>query len=240
MVPQPRRLSWIASTQSPAWLSGAKVVYAVAMSNGTTPSAPVLTSPTTIYSWEEYKLYFETTEKVIDRRISLNTWNYGICVALLVASGLLANWLVSKAELRLTILAAIGILSVMGMLLSRLWYRQVKDLKLLNNAKFEVLEAMAPHVNFPDSRPSFETFKKEWAILGRQGATAKKWGLKVDVLKSSSAEFALPWSFGAVFLVIIVLSVAIGWFNWDQLKAGIFKLPVAEKYDQLKKTTSAC
>lgn len=28
-------------------------------------------------------MYFDTTEKVIDRRLSLNTWNYGICLATL-------------------------------------------------------------------------------------------------------------------------------------------------------------
>lgn len=210
--------------------------YAVAMSSGTDSPAPVPTP--TIYSWEEYKLYFETTEKVIDRRIALNAWNYGICVALLVASGLLANWLASKSELRLTLLFAIGVLSIMGMLLARLWYRQVKDLKLLNNAKFEVLEAMAPQVIFPDGRPSFEAFKKEWIILGQRGATAKRWGLRVKVLKSSGAEFALPWSFGAVFALVLTLVVAIGWSNWDQLKAGALKLPVLEKCEPPKKTTS--
>jgi hypothetical protein len=172
---------------------------------------------------------------VIDRRIALNSWNYGVCSAMLIASGLLANWLSSKQEMRFILLVAIAMISGIGIILSRLWYRQVKDLKLLNNAKFEVLEAMAPHIRFSDGSVSFEVFKKEWSILSKKGAIAKKWGLKVKVLKSSGAEFLLPWSFGIVFALILGLSVAIAWSNQDQLRIGALKLPVVEKCEECKK-----
>jgi hypothetical protein len=36
-------------------------------------------------SFDEFKLYYESTEKVTDRRLETNRWNYSICIATLVA-----------------------------------------------------------------------------------------------------------------------------------------------------------
>jgi hypothetical protein len=116
--------------------------------------------PSPIYSGEEYRLYYESTEKVIDRRLSLNAWNYGICIAILVATGFLANWAVSKAELRLVLLAGIGLGATMGAMLCHLWRGQIMDYKKLNNAKFEVLNSMAPNVRFEAGGQSYEPFRR--------------------------------------------------------------------------------
>jgi len=37
------------------------------------------------FSFDEFKLYYDSTEKVTDRRLETNRWNYSICVAILVA-----------------------------------------------------------------------------------------------------------------------------------------------------------
>lgn len=34
------------------------------------------------YSFEEFKLIYESAEKVTDRRLQTNRWNYVICIAI--------------------------------------------------------------------------------------------------------------------------------------------------------------
>ena len=35
-------------------------------------------------SFEEFQLFYESTEKVTDRRLNANRWNYSICIAILI------------------------------------------------------------------------------------------------------------------------------------------------------------
>ncbi len=49
-------------------------------------------------SFEEFKLFYESTEKVTDRRNTANTWNYSICTAILGAIAMIINWSVGKPE----------------------------------------------------------------------------------------------------------------------------------------------
>lgn len=180
------------------------------------------------FSWEEYKLFYETTEKVVDRRLSLNAWNYGICMATLVACGFLGNWAAGKNELRLVLISVIILLSSMGFILCIHWIRQIKDLKLLNNAKFDVLNRMASKVRFPEGLPSFEVFRKEWDILDSRDATTVKWGLSVKVLKSTGSEFLLPYAFALIFAIIITVLLAIIYSNIGSLTKDPFLLPSPE------------
>lgn len=204
----------------------------------TPPSPPAAAQQS--YSWEEYKLYFESTEKVVDRRIALNTWNYGICVAILAAAGALATWALSKNDLRLALFLAIMMLMVMGMLLCWHWSKQLKDLKLLNNAKFDVINNMAPLVKFPDGIPSYQVFKKEWDILDKKKATSFKWGLKVKVLNSSGSEFVLPYAFGFIFASIMAMILIVSFHNRDELTKHPFDLPKAENTETAPKCVGKC
>ena len=178
-------------------------------------------------SWEEFRLYFETTEKVIDRRHALNSWNYGICLATLTASGLMANWAVAASGLRLVVLAGVAVLAGMGFLLCLFWVGQIRDAKLLNNAKFAVLQDMAPLLAFPDGVRSHEPLAKEWAMLTSQGATESRAGLRIRVLKSSSAEFLLPRAFMAVFGLIVAVVLMLCVFNRGVLTKDALAFPAS-------------
>lgn len=173
-------------------------------------------------------MYFDTTEKVIDRRLSLNSWNYGVCLATLGASGVLANWAISGGSFRLAVLAAIALLSAMGGLLCWFWIGQLRDLKLLNGAKFAILEQMAPLVYFAGGEVSYEPFRREWEILTRQGATTHRRGLRIRVLKSSNAEFLLPTVFMVTFGIIMTLLVALCAFNGGELRKDMLTIPAAK------------
>lgn len=79
-----------------------------------------------------------------------------------------------QAELRLLAAAVDSSLAIMGIIFCTLWIGQIRDFKSLNNAKFEVLNAIAPRVAFgkeDDERISATPFAKEWEILQRQEET---------------------------------------------------------------------
>ena len=193
--------------------------------------APPRSAPPTAdkCSWEEFKLYFETTEKVIDRRVSLNTWNYGLCVAILGGFGVVANWAMTSGGLRLVVLAAIALVAGMGWLLCRFWIGQIRDLKLLNNAKFVVLNEMASRIHFPGGEVSSEPFDREWEILERQGAITHSRRWNVAVLKSSNAELLLPRMFMTMFAGIFLLVVALCFFNSETLLKDPLSIPADAK-----------
>ncbi|MEA3061463.1 MAG: hypothetical protein QOJ94_1244 [Sphingomonadales bacterium] len=175
-------------------------------------------------SGEEYRLYYESTERVIDRRLSLNTWNYGICIAILVACGALANWGASKAEFRFLLLLGIIVIAAMGFVLSTYWVRQLRDYKMLNHAKFEVLNDMAGQVEFSDGGMSFEVFAKEWEILKARNATRKIRGMRIPALRSSSAEMIVPRAFGVLFLTVIAVVSLILFVNRETLLKHVGQL----------------
>src|SRR5205085_7470832 len=104
-------------------------------------------------SFEEFKLYYESTEKVTDRRLSANTWNYSICLAVVVAIAVIFNWSVGNRPFFYVGLIAVVILCAMAILFCSLWMGQIDDLKHLNNAKFKVLNEMAPRIEFDLSHP---------------------------------------------------------------------------------------
>lgn len=50
-------------------------------------------------SFDEFKLYYDSTEKVTDRRLETNRWNYSICIAMLVAIAIITNWSLTNPTL---------------------------------------------------------------------------------------------------------------------------------------------
>ena len=169
-------------------------------------------------SFDEFKLYYESTEKVTDRRLETNRWNYSICIATLVAIAAITNWSLTNPTLTWIGLAADGLLSVMAILFCALWIRQIRDFKNLNNAKFTVLNEMAPSVDFDIENPwtvtSFCPFDKEWKKLSELHALQEVGRSKIVALKSSNIEYFIPKAFAALFLAILVVLVLLVATHW--------------------------
>lgn len=51
------------------------------------------------HSFDEFKLYYDSTEKVTDRRLDTNRWNYSICIAILVAIATITNWSLTNSKI---------------------------------------------------------------------------------------------------------------------------------------------
>jgi hypothetical protein len=165
------------------------------------------------HSFDEFKLYYESTEKVTDRRLDTNRWNYSICIAILIAIATITNWSLANTKLLWVGLAADVLLCMMAILFCALWIGQIRDFKNLNNAKFTVLNEMAPKVEFDVANPgaivSFCPFDKEWTKLKELSALQEVGRSNLVALKSSNIEYFIPKAFGALFISVLVALVAV-------------------------------
>ena len=159
-------------------------------------------------AFDEFKLFYESTEKVTDRRLEANRWNYSICTAIMAAVGAIINWGLANQSFFFTSAIAAIILSGMAALYCTLWIGQIRDLKELNNAKFEVLNAMAPLVAFgeadKDKRASYCPFEREWNKLKQAEIAQQVRSIDIIALKSSNIEYLIPKAFRILFLLIVV------------------------------------
>ena len=178
------------------------------------------------YSFDEFRLMYESTEKVTDRRLQTNRWNYTICIAVLVAIAGLLKYSVGNSPFFYLGLFTIIVLSGMAILFCSLWIGQIRDFKSLNNAKFDIINSMAPHVEFDPDHPgtitSFCSFEKEWKRLEEVKALQEAGKTNFIALKSTNIEYFIPKAFIVLFVAII-------------LAVSIFMLPNRTEY--IKNTT---
>jgi hypothetical protein len=170
-------------------------------------------------SFDEFKMYYESTEKVTDRRLSANTWNYSICIAIVIAIAGIVKWSTGNISFFYAGLTAVLILCIMAILFCSLWLGQIADFKYLNNAKFQVLNDMSPHIEFdiahPDKITSYCPFEKEWKRLEEVKAAVEIRQRKIVALKSSNIEFFIPQAFRVLFFLIGLAVVIAVIFNWS-------------------------
>lgn len=180
-------------------------------------------SPTPV-SFDEFKLYYESAEKVTERRLSTNRWNYSVCTAILLAVGGVLSWSTSRDSFRF--IGAIGSLFLAGMAVffCNYWISQIDDFKALNTAKFGLLNKMAPHVIFDGSGTtsaarSFEPFQKEWKDLEAARALQPKRGpmQRALALKSTRQEYFLPKAFRVLFVITFVTILAFAVVSRDAI-----------------------
>jgi hypothetical protein len=170
-------------------------------------------------SFDEFKLYYDSTEKVTDRRIETNRWNYSVCVAMLIAIAVLTRWaFTSVSDLLWVGLCAVGVLCVMAILFCSLWVGQIRDFKKLNSAKFDVLNEMAPRVEYDSERPgaivSYRPFEKEWTKLNALNALDEIRSSNIIALKSSNIEYFIPKAFAVLFAAILAVLLIVVILNW--------------------------
>jgi hypothetical protein len=169
-------------------------------------------------SFDEFKLYYDSTEKVTDRRLETNRWNYSICVAILIAIATITNWSLSTPGLVWVGLSSDIVLCLMALLFCALWVGQIRDFKKLNNAKFTVLNEMAPLVDFYKEKPgtvvSYCPFEKEWDKLSQLNALEEVRQSDIVALKSSNIEYFIPKAFGALYFAILLVMVVFITTHW--------------------------
>ncbi len=181
-------------------------------------------------AFEEFQLYYESTEKVTERRIDTNRWNYSICTTIITVDGALLSWAIGNPQFALVSLIGVIVLSFMAGLYCSLWIAQIRDFKQLNHAKFQVLNNMAKLVKFSqeekDIRSSYQPFEKEWELLKQNNAVQEMYRTNIIALNSSNIEYAIPAAFRILFLIIILATFVIAVRNWDVImNAASLQLP---------------
>jgi len=166
-----------------------------------------------VVSFDEFRLYYDSTERVTDRRLETNRWNYSTSVAILLAIAAIVRWGVTSAEFRWVSVGAVVFLSLMAILFCQLWLAQIRDFKRLNDAKFEVLNRMAPLLDFDTDHPgrvqSYCPFQREWDRLKDEGAVDRVRKINVIALKSSHMEQFIPRAFQLVFAAAVAALIVI-------------------------------
>lgn len=165
------------------------------------------------YSFEEFQLYYESTEKVTDRRQNGNKLNYSICVAVLLAIAYIWNWSIDHPKYAYSGFTLIVVLSLLAVLFSWFWIGQIKDFKKLNAAKFHVLnDIIAPHIVFDYKGTKYNVvssnpFQKEWDMLKSTGALQARPRYNIRALESSNIEYFVPQAFIAVFCLFFLTAI---------------------------------
>lgn len=171
-------------------------------------SAPVAGHDEVSYSFEEFRMMYDSTELISERKIAFNRNNASLCLAVIAGQGVVVSWCYQKAGLEVVGPAVMAMISVLAIIFCLYWNGQLWAFKELNGAKFEVLGEMAARVAFPDystrSVRSMNPFAREYEILTeRKKLVESKKGLTLQ--RSNLAETIVPKSFIAFFAVSILL-----------------------------------
>ena len=143
---------------------------------------------------EQYKLFVDTSEKLVARRQTVNTFFLSVNALLLSALGVIAREII---RMRMAPLGAIA-LGLAGILLCIAWRKLVHSYRQLNAGKFTVIDLLEQHL------PA-ALFKAEWKALG-EGKDKKKY------IPFTKTEAAIP----IVFIILygaIILGSLIYFFN---------------------------
>lgn len=178
------------------------------------------------YSFDEFKLIHDSAERVTDRRISLNKFNYSICTALFLAIAFIWNWALTNAKYDYAGIFIALVLAIIATIFTFHWIRQIKDYKSLNTAKFQVMNEMSQRLAFSSDDlkmkiKSFEPFLKEWEALKELSAVQEEKKFKITALKSSNLEYFIPRAFRAIFVILAFLSLIAVFSNLSQFLEAI-------------------
>jgi hypothetical protein len=161
------------------------------------------------YSFEEFRMMYDSTERISERKIAFNRNNASLCLLVIAGQGAAASWLYKEKSLAIFGSLALITISILAMIFCLYWNGQLKAFKELNSAKFQVLEEMADRVAFPDYRErsivSMNPFMREYQILAEKKELAE--GAKGLLFQRSNfAETIVPKSFIAFYFLVILWS----------------------------------
>ena len=187
-------------------------------------------------AFDEFKLFYESAEKVTDRRNAANRWNYSICIAILGAIAAVISWSLGKPAFLMVGIALVVLLAGMAALYCTLWIGQIRDLKELNNAKFTVINEMASFVSFGDGNNekliSYKPFEKEWDALTKAKIAQDIKSINIIALRSSNIEYLIPKAFRVLFVLIIFAVPLEGWRYYEVISKVDPKPDTNTKYEK--------
>jgi len=132
---------------------------------------------------EQYKLYVEMADKISQQRSLTNSFYITINTALLAFVGIKGETM----DIFLYVIAGIGIV------LSILWFFNIRSYSQLNSGKFQIIHQM-------EELMPFRVYKTEWEFLGK----GEKWSVYYPV---SHIEKCVPIVFSILYLSVIAIKI---------------------------------
>ena len=170
------------------------------------------------YSFEEFRLVYETTERLVERKMATTRANSSFSSAIIAGQCVALSWAFEKSDrVEIVVGCALLVIAVLGIAFSLYWYDQIRSSSDLNNAKFKVMSEIAQSMQFPDYRPattllSINPFEREWELMRKAGKltpSGKRKGAITELIVP--ACFLIVFALEAVLLGVWVFSIARGW-----------------------------
>lgn len=169
------------------------------------------------YSFEEFRLVYETSERLVEQKMQMTRANSSFCSAIVAGQSIALSWAYGRSHaVEILTGSALFVIALLGLAFSFYWYRQIEYSKKLNSAKFDVMSEIAQSMQFPDYRPgqnlkSINPFDREWKIMEDKGylnsAGSKKWDF-TDVIVPGG--FMVVFGLEALVFLGWAISVACG------------------------------
>src|SRR5215203_2522230 len=115
-------------------------------------------------AFEEFQLYYESAERTTERRLSSNRQNYAVCTAIIVAIAVVLQWTLTHLNFFALGAAIVVVFCILAIVFCSIWQDQIRQYKMLNSTKFDVLNEMAAHLAFG---PSSEDDRVSYSPLER-------------------------------------------------------------------------
>jgi hypothetical protein len=151
------------------------------------PSAPIDGQRLTV-TLEEYRIYVDTLERLVARRLTMHTFFISINTILLAGAAVTAKD-VSRFSLAT---AGTVVMALAGIVVSFAWRRLLSTYGQLSAAKFDVIHDI-------EHRLPEAPFTEEWKRLQQRG-----------YVSSARTEAALPVVFAALYLALGALTLSFG------------------------------
>jgi hypothetical protein len=136
---------------------------------------------------EMYRLFLGTAERVSDRRATANQWLLSVNGAIVSFYGLLSSEAVGSGSREAEVWT--WAIPVAGMIVCLTWVSLINSYQKLNSAKFLVLQEIERDLPYQPFDREQEHYRKK-----RRGSLSR-------------IERGIPWSFAALFLVLLLHSI---------------------------------
>jgi hypothetical protein len=169
-----------------------------------TPIAATKTDPSLI---ELYKVYADSMEKLVARRLTLNTFFVSLNTILLGGALVTAK---SKEVVSLPLLIGGALaLALAGVAISVAWRRLLLTYGIISKAKFQVIHRM-------EEQLVFKPFTDERELLDAPSSGYRS---------ATSRELALPTIFALLYIVVSALTLALGLSMARMYVSGVPHIP---------------
>ena len=139
---------------------------------------------------EQYKIFVKTADDITVRRLQTNKFYLAILLGLFTIAGFLnKNGVAGLLNEQIILI----LISIIGIVLSAIWYINIESFKLLNSAKFKVIHEMEKDLAYP-------CFDKEWEYrVGEDESKAYPIFTKIEKF--------LPIMMGVIYLMVLIAGV---------------------------------